>query len=136
MSDVRRHRAQPAGQRSSPPHPAAIFRSSRPGTGAQTPPRRCSRIGTHTHAPGPTSPPARCRPDLLHGHDSLHDVKKAEVRGQMSDAPPRHPRTPPGLKNAIPMTRLEMPEGKTRPSCRRRRRMPAPGAFGHLTSVI
>jgi hypothetical protein len=44
--------------------------------------------------------------------------------------------TAPGLKNAIPMTKLEMPEGKRRPSCRRRRLMPDPGAVCHLTSVI
>jgi len=44
------------GQRSSPPHPTAIFRSSRPGTAVRAPPRRCSRIGRAYPCPGPTSP--------------------------------------------------------------------------------
>jgi hypothetical protein len=52
-------------------------------------PCRCSRTGsTHTHAPGPTSPLLKEDggrwPDLLHGHDSLHDFReqRTEIRGQ------------------------------------------------------
>ena len=50
--------------------------------------------------PGPTnSRDCGRRPDLLHGHDSLHDVIRSEVGGQRSDAirhtPPPVPGRPP-----------------------------------------
>jgi hypothetical protein len=52
---------------------------------ANVSPHRCSRIGfTHTHAQARPSPRGG-RPDLLHGHDSLHDVIRSDVRGRMSD---------------------------------------------------
>jgi hypothetical protein len=71
----------------------------------QAPPRRCSRIGlTHTHAPGPTSPHDCGRPpDLLHGHDSLHDVIRSDGRGQMSDVRGRtRPAGPPAFAYRTP----------------------------------
>jgi hypothetical protein len=47
--------------------------------------RRCSRIGaTHTHAQARPRPEGRS-PDLLHGHDSLHDVQRTEDRDQGAD---------------------------------------------------
>jgi hypothetical protein len=53
---------------------------------------------SHTHAPGPATPKDGRRPDLLHGHDSLHDVKRqlTGVSGRWSDghAPCRRPSPP------------------------------------------
>jgi hypothetical protein len=148
MSDGRRHRARPAGRRSAPPHPAAIFRSSRPRTAAQTAApadaRASARIPMLQVQPHPTSRMMAGRsPDLLHGHDSLHDFNRTDDGCQMTDVtrhparsgpPPRHPRA--AIRHS---TRSDDPDARPqRLSCRRRRLMPtpAPSDICHLTSVI
>jgi hypothetical protein len=103
MSDVRRHRARPAGQRSlNRPIPQTISRSSRPRTRAPT---AAPPMLAHRHA-YPCS-----RPDLIptrmmagpasHGHDSLHDIHRTEDGDQRTDHPVRRARSPSQL--AVPM---------------------------------
>jgi hypothetical protein len=151
MSDVRCQRPSEPGPsaRARKPHPSVIRVrpcSLRP---VQAPPRRCSRIGLHAYpCPGPTIAPKERWPDLLHGHDSLHDVIRSEVRGQMSDrerarhGPPASTcRTPAPAGRAradvvlrqpsfcTPFRWLRMPEVKRCSSPGRRPFMPDPGAF-------
>jgi hypothetical protein len=98
-----------------PPHPSAVFRSSRPGAGARTPPlplrvqrpsrhRRCSRIGSAYPCPGPTSPRGTS-PDMMAGPASrsrlasrCHKIRRACPRarpgGPRTDARPDGPARP------------------------------------------
>jgi hypothetical protein len=94
---------------------------------AQAPPRRCAHApAAHTHAQVQPHPEGRW-PDLLHGHDSLHNVKRAEIRGRRSET--RSRTGPPGPR-ALPTSAFDIRLVRTpfrRPGCQTTRDAPACG---------